>query len=270
MKRKTLLIAVILSMVLGLLPAVSAYADNGSGSKTYDVTFTYREAEFTLRKAKPGTDSACVSFTRLAQLIEEAIGGSYTTDDIGSVGDQDGYFETVGNRIRLTRAFHGTIILVVRESHVDTAHLIEVSCREHESGSHGHAEDEAYKPVVVNPDTVEGYLMQNGNPLSGVVMGKMKQGPAAQALFNAYRPVGWKDAFTFNIAINGETDYSLKSGILTVYIPAELRKAGRSFALMGIDKNGNVKLFTDTDKDPLSITVDLNLEGYAFDLIYFD
>jgi hypothetical protein len=134
----------------------------------------------------------------------------------------------------------------------------------------GDKEEHRSKPAVVNPDTVEGAFAANGQFLPGVAMGKTKQGPAAQAVFGASRPVGWKEAYTFNIAINGKVDYTLKSGTLTILIPKELQKAGRTFAIMALDKNGKAWTFADTDKNPATITANINVEGYAFALIYKD
>ncbi len=134
----------------------------------------------------------------------------------------------------------------------------------------GDKEEHRSKPAVVNPDTVEGAFAANGQFLPGVAMGKTKQGPAAQAVFGASRPVGWKEAYTFNIAINGKVDYSLKSGPLTILIPKELQKAGRTFAIMALDKNGKAWTFADTDTNPATVTANINVEGYAFALIYKD
>ena len=100
----------------------------------------------------------------------------------------------------------------------------------------------------VNPDAVGGYFIVNGQPLPRVLMAKMKQGPAAQAVFKASCPTGWSEAFTFNIAVNGKLDYTLKSGTLTIIIPGDLVKAGRQFALIGLDKNGKAVTFRDIDR----------------------
>ncbi len=131
-------------------------------------------------------------------------------------------------------------------------------------------EEHNSKPAVVNPDTVEGFFAVNGQILPGVAMGKMKQGPAAQAVFNANRPAGWKEAFTFNIAINGKVDYTLKNGKLIIFIPKEYQKEGRTFALMALDKNGKAWTFADIDTNPSTLTANINVEGYAFALIYKD
>ena len=130
---------------------------------------------------------------------------------------------------------------------------------------------EPAKPAAVNPDTVEGYFISAGQMVPGVLMGKMKQGPAAQALFaKTGKAGGWTEAFTFNMAIGGKYEYTLKNGTLMIIIPKEYRKAGRTFALMGLDKNAKVVILNDTDTNPDTLTVKLNIEGYAFDLIYKD
>ena len=134
----------------------------------------------------------------------------------------------------------------------------------------GNEEEHSSKPVVVNPDTVEGFFAVNGQILPGVAMGKMKQGVAAQVAFNANRAVGWNEAFTFNIAINGKVDYTLKNGTLTFIIPKEYQKAGRTFAVMALDKNGKAWTFADIDTNPSTLTANINVEGYAFALIYKD
>lgn len=134
----------------------------------------------------------------------------------------------------------------------------------------GDEEEHSSKPAVFNPDTVEGFFMVNGQILPGVAMGKMKQGVAAQAVFNANRAVGWNETFTFNIAINGKVDYTLKNGTLTFIIPKEYQKAGRTFAVMALDKNGKAWTFADIDTNPSTLTANINVEGYAFALIYKD
>lgn len=131
-------------------------------------------------------------------------------------------------------------------------------------------EEEESKPAEVHPDTLEGYFEAAGNHLPGVVMAKTRQGLAAQTLFKASQPAGWAEAFTFNLAINGNTDYTSKNGRLCIFVPQDLRKAGRSYAVMGLDKNGNVMIFNDTDKNPDTLTANIGLQGYAFSLIYKD
>ena len=65
-------------------------------------------------------------------------------------------------------------------------------------------------------------------------------------------------------------DFTLKSGTFTLLIPSQYQKAGRQFALVALDKTGKAYLLPDTDTNPNTITVAVNLEGYAFELIYKD
>ena len=95
------------------------------------------------------------------------------------------------------------------------------------------------------------------------------QGPAAQLAFKQIMSPGCNEAFSFNRIADGKAiDHTLKNGKLILFIPDGYRKAGRVFALTAIDKNGKVHFYPDTDSDPATVTVDVNFEGYAFDLIY--
>ncbi len=64
--------------------------------------------------------------------------------------------------------------------------------------------------------------------------------------------------------------YTLKNGVMSIIIPKEIQKAGRTFAIMALDKNGKAWTFSDTDTNPATITGTINVEAYAFYLIYKD
>lgn len=100
------------------------------------------------------------------------------------------------------------------------------------------------------------------------------QGEKCQAAFKAARPAGYEEAFSLSMLANkGEgykTSYDLKSGKFVLDIPEAWQKDGRVFALIGIDEQGRTYLFADEDTDDGTITVSLNLQGYAFSLIYTD
>ena len=111
----------------------------------------------------------------------------------------------------------------------------------------------------------------------GTSAGYQEQGEIAKALFSASMPAGWQKAFSFNILTNGNPDYSLKDGSMTLVIPSEYQKlsvssgqTGRQFAILAMDKTGKVYVLMDTDSNPNTITVSLNFEGYALNLIYKD
>ena len=58
---------------------------------------------------------------------------------------------------------------------------------------------------------------------------------------------------------------------MTLSIPGEYIKAGRQYALLGMNKARQVILFSDTDQNQNTVTVNLaNMDGYAFELIYKD
>ncbi|MBO4901993.1 MAG: hypothetical protein J5518_04310 [Lachnospiraceae bacterium] len=111
---------------------------------------------------------------------------------------------------------------------------------------------------------------QNGAPVDGCAIGVQAQGGLGGLAFKNAMPAGYREACPFNITINGNTDETLKNGTLSLMIPKEYQKTGRTFKLMGIDKNGNVKIFDNQSAGSLSFVADLDLEGYAFDLIYKD
>ena len=83
-------------------------------------------------------------------------------------------------------------------------------------------------------------------------------------------PKGFKHGFYFNMITNNKTERTLKSGSFTLNVPKDLQAAGRTFALLALDKSGKVIVIPDADKDASKITAVINFEGYAFDLIYKD
>ncbi len=126
-------------------------------------------------------------------------------------------------------------------------------------------------PVFIDPDWIgASYLDRNGNIVGNVSLGRQKQGLAASVIFNASTPAGWTEAFPFSMTVNGVNDYSLKDGILRIHIPGPCQKAGRTFAVLAIDKNGKVHVYQDTDPQPNVFSAKLDVEGYAFDLIFLD
>ena len=144
------------------------------------------------------------------------------------------------------------------------------------SSSSGSSSQSGSTPASANPNAiavasfVPASMTGAGTIVGDVKISNQEQGPIAKFLFKLFTPAGWKEAFTLNLTVNGSQDYTLKKGKLTFYIPPTYRKQGRTFALISIVKPGQIKYFLDTDKNPETITVDLDCEGYAFDLIYFD
>ncbi len=111
---------------------------------------------------------------------------------------------------------------------------------------------------------------------SGLTLGadtgiKMEEpGPIAEAAFATAMPEGFTKGFTFSITNGGQTTYAVKNGKISFKIPAQFLLAGRQFKLMGIDKDGNVKVFDNKAAEDGSFEADVDVEGYQFELIYKD
>lgn len=133
-----------------------------------------------------------------------------------------------------------------------------------------------------NNDTTKKSEETYVNPLSWLYAGKKEgslcvieqQGPICKTAFKTATPAGYTEAFSFNLSIleNGvmKPSYTRKTKTLVLYFPREYQKHGRTFALIGIDRFGNTKIFTDEDLSDGSITTTLDIGGYAFSLIYTD
>ena len=118
-------------------------------------------------------------------------------------------------------------------------------------------------------------LMQSfgGKTLSGICTIE-KQGALCEAAFKAATPKGFTEAFSFNFNLNAtgksKPNYDKKSGKLVLNIPAQYQNPGRTFAIIGIDKNGMTKIFYDKDLDDKTLSAEIDIDGYAFSLIYSD
>ncbi len=133
-------------------------------------------------------------------------------------------------------------------------------------------DDEGDKtPFINNPDAISAtYYSKNKVKQVNAILGKQKQSDLAEGVFRAAVPAGWKWAFSMSMSVDGKNEYSLKDGTIELIIPNEYQKAGRQFAILAMDKSGNVIKLDDMDKDPNKITVSPNVEGYAYVLIYTD
>lgn len=113
----------------------------------------------------------------------------------------------------------------------------------------------------------------DGNAIAGICTLE-KQGELCVAAFKAAMPAGYTEAFSFNLNLDvtgmAKCNYDKKSGRLVIRIPKQYQESGRKFALIGIDKYGKTKIFYDSDLDDATVAVNLDIEGYAFSLIYSD
>ncbi len=281
-----LTIALTLTLTAGLCLGFITPAQ--ADEPTYDITYSFGGRSGTLHDVRINTDESCIPYNDLAEIVRAVMGGNLiAVDQTGC--ETAGVFvdDQAHGKVKVISAFNGPLILNVRRHGVDDLHPFTVTCEEHDPHHDPHEDpaqeddqaggenaEEALprrndsKPTPPNPDTVDGYILLGGKVLPGVLMGKMKQGPIAQAVFTSATPAGWSEAFTFNVTVSGKTDYSLKSGTACIRIPSGLQKEGRQFAILGLDKNGKVKTFPDTDEKPDTVTVNLAVEGFAFDLIH--
>lgn len=136
---------------------------------------------------------------------------------------------------------------------------------------------EEHKPASweLNPNEKQQLVIVWKGTGTGLSAGYQDQGDIAMGIIRSAIPAGWKEAFSFDLLVNGKTDTSLKNGTMTLYIPSDYLKtavsagkAGRKFAIVAMDKNGKTYLLNDTDTDPNTITVNVAFEGYAMELIY--
>ncbi len=261
------------ALVAGFCPLLSV---RSNAQTLYDLTFTYGDHSVKREGVKLNTGAACITYSEIESLFYAESGESRRLQQINGL-PASLLNDAAHKRVLVVKAFHNASFSANMDG-IDTYVGIAVTCTEHAASDPeedgGDAADEengsAGKPAASNPDTVEGSFLINGQPQPGAAMGKMKQGPAAQAVFAASYPAGWHEAYTFNIAIGGKTDHSSKSGTLHIMIPRDLQKEGRKFAVMGLDKGGKAVLFPDTDQNPVILTANINIEGYAFALIHTD
>ncbi len=122
----------------------------------------------------------------------------------------------------------------------------------------------------INSDSIYAEFYENGKRNIDARFGKQIQGLLGMAAFSEGRPVGYNSAFTFNMTVGGRGDHSNKKGVLHLHIPPEYQKSGRNFDVTALDKNGMGHIFADSDNDPAGFTGNIDIDGYAFELIYTD
>ncbi|MCR5267727.1 MAG: hypothetical protein K6E16_04355 [Lachnospiraceae bacterium] len=124
---------------------------------------------------------------------------------------------------------------------------------------------------VYNPNAIAAsFYNKNGQLDYRAKFGKADQGPAGQAAFMANCPKGWTQAFSFSMSYEDKNTFDLKDGKLNLCIPGQLQKTGRKYAVMALDKNGNVLIYQNQSVYPFIFSSDIAIEGYAFELIWQD
>ena len=141
--------------------------------------------------------------------------------------------------------------------------------------SHEKEEDSSSDaPTVPSEPLLKNFRSGNaagGNSIRGLCTFET-QGPLCAAIFKTSTPMGFREAFSFNLNLDvtgkNAPNYGKKAGEIVLTIPKKYRKAGRVFAVMGMGRNGKVKIFYDSDTSDETFTSNINIEGYAFSLIY--
>ena len=123
-----------------------------------------------------------------------------------------------------------------------------------------------------NPNEISGFYIKNGFIDNKAKLGKEEQGETCQYIFRSSFPAGndYKEAFSLSMSYDGKHTTDLKDGTLLLYIPPNLQRSGRKFKMLAINKDGEVFLFDNTSDNEGIFQTKLNVEGYAFCLIYTD
>ena len=123
-----------------------------------------------------------------------------------------------------------------------------------------------------NPNEISAFYIKNGFIDNRTKLGKEEQGETCQFIFRSSFPAGnnYKEAFSLSMSYDGKHTTDLKDGTLLLYIPPNLQRSGRKFKMLAINKDGEVFLYDNTSDNEGIFQTKLNVEGYAFCLIYTD
>ena len=260
-KRKRQFFALLIGLLIGMLPTVNVLAD----TITIDHTGTLESA--TVKVGDHISFSGGVTFDfndSDGRNIRGEAGGNGADIPVGNCGltDLDHW-----NMVRTERDISST---TWSATYVLTAVHTQTNSNGYEKDE-SEAEEEEEEPVINhNPDALNARYYLNGMLNDNYSLGKTEQSPLGQIAFNAARPKGWNKAFSISMSYQGRNEYSKKDGTIVLYVPDAYQKKGRKYAIMAIDKSGNVTILEDTDIYPYLITVSPRLEGYAYELIYSD
>jgi len=124
--------------------------------------------------------------------------------------------------------------------------------------------------TIDNSDSVTAFYIVKGFIDNKAKLGWEIQGKACMAAFNVALPAGYKIFNTLSMSYDGKNSYDRKLGSLLIYIPPYMQKTGREFAIMCINKDGEVFVYNNTSESAGTFTADIDFEGYAMCLIYKD
>ena len=146
--------------------------------------------------------------------------------------------------------------------------VVEGSTKDDDDDDDDHHETHTTASWIKNPNEKPALVMTGVSLPAGTSLGWAEQGDLGKLAFKAATPAGWTEAFSFNMLTNGKPEYTLKSGTMTLIIPSSYQKANRTYAVLAIDQSGAVYNYPDIDTKANTVTVNINVTGYAFDLIY--
>lgn len=133
------------------------------------------------------------------------------------------------------------------------------------------ADTAATAPASINnSDSVNAFYIVNRMMDNKAKLGWEIQGEACMAAFNVALPAGYKIFNTLSMSYDGKNSYDRKKGELSIPIPANMRKTGRKFAIMCIDKYGKAYVYKNKSRSAGIFTTNIDFEGYAMCLIYMD
>ena len=103
-------------------------------------------------------------------------------------------------------------------------------------------------------ETIDGYLCPMGDQ--------------AKAVVKAFMPVGYMPGCEGALAFNYKLDYVNKKGLVCFTIPQGVLASNRTYKIMALGQGGAITVYDDLDFNPGTITINIDLYGYALALIY--
>lgn len=122
-----------------------------------------------------------------------------------------------------------------------------------------------YSCAMIYVDTALNLTSASG--ISGGRAYVVGQGPKWRTAVKLGMPVGYRPLLSFNLT---GASGGLKSapGTISIEIPAWAQKAGRTYALIGVDMTGIPHLYRDTDRNAGTLTADVGDVVTSYALIY--
>ena len=265
-KRKRQFFALLIGLLIGMLPTVNVLASTIEVRGDGVCSATTANADDTIRWNITGSGGIYVTYVTPSGEGSE-VPGTYATSGPAYFQLDNQNIENLDHWDILLIQKNGDFSLKVKVKYV----LRSAPASAPEKDEATEAEEEEEEPVIKhNPDALNARYYLNGMLNDNYSLGKTEQSPLGQIAFNAARPKGWNKAFSISMSYQGRNEYSKKDGTIVLYVPDAYQKKGRKYAIMAIDKSGNVTILEDTDIYPYLITVSPRLEGYAYELIYSD